>query len=123
MFVDLMDFSGIKSDPDVGAVMCGFDMHMKYVPPPLPLSLLECEEVDENVVWVRYSYQKLARAFRYLRENEGCLFIMTNDDSVRSLSPPLLVALSLFLLSFRFGFPSSPLLPLRHDRRPTIETN
>lgn len=35
--------------------MCGFDAHCGYT--------------------------KYARAYRYLTENEGCLFILTNDDS------------------------------------------
>lgn len=55
VFIDLMDFSSITSDPDVGAVVCGLDMHINY--------------------------KKIARAFTYLRENEGCLFIATNLDS------------------------------------------
>jgi 4-nitrophenyl phosphatase len=50
-----MDFSSITSDPEVGAVLCGLDMHMNY--------------------------KKYARAFKYLRENEGCLFMATNLDS------------------------------------------
>ncbi|MBW0506969.1 hypothetical protein O181_046684 [Austropuccinia psidii MF-1] len=54
-FIDLMDFSSIKTDKEVGAVMCGFDMHINY--------------------------KKLAKAHRYLHENEDCHFILTNDDS------------------------------------------
>lgn len=55
VFIDLMDFSSITADPEVGAVLCGLDMHINY--------------------------KKIAKAFRYLRENEGCLFIATNLDS------------------------------------------
>ncbi|GAA5946720.1 hypothetical protein JCM3775_000130 [Rhodotorula graminis] len=55
VFLDLMDFSSITSDPEVGAVLCGLDMHMNY--------------------------KKVAKAFKYLRENEGCLFMATNLDS------------------------------------------
>ncbi|BGP55223.1 hypothetical protein JCM8202_003772 [Rhodotorula sphaerocarpa] len=55
VFIDLMDFSSITSDPEVGAVVCGLDMHMNY--------------------------KKYARAFKYLRENEDCLFLATNLDS------------------------------------------
>lgn len=50
-----MDFSSIVSDPEVGAVLVGLDMHMNY--------------------------KKIARGHRYLRENEGCLFVATNLDS------------------------------------------
>ena len=50
-----MDFSSIVSDKEVGAVICGLDMHMNY--------------------------KKIAKAHRYLKENEGCLFIATNLDS------------------------------------------
>lgn len=55
VFIDLMDFSSVVADPEVGAVLCGLDMH--------------------------FNYKKIAKAFRYLRENEGCLFIATNLDS------------------------------------------
>lgn len=54
-FIELMDFSSIVADPEIGAVLCGLDMHINY--------------------------KKIAKAFRYLRENEGCLFIATNLDS------------------------------------------
>lgn len=50
-----MDFSSITQDSEVGAVVCGLDMH--------------------------FNYKKIAKAHRYLRENEGCLFIATNLDS------------------------------------------
>ncbi|GAA5987992.1 hypothetical protein JCM5350_007852 [Sporobolomyces pararoseus] len=55
VFIDLMDFSSIISDKEVGAVICGLDMHINY--------------------------KKIAKAHRYLKENEGCLFIATNLDS------------------------------------------
>lgn len=50
-----MDFSSITSDEQVGAVICGLDMHINY--------------------------KKIAKAHRYLKENRGCLFIATNLDS------------------------------------------
>ncbi|KAK4046186.1 hypothetical protein OIV83_006261 [Microbotryomycetes sp. JL201] len=60
VFVNLMDFSSITANPDIGAVLCGLDMH--------------------------FNYKKIARAFKYLRENEvrpgePCLFVATNLDS------------------------------------------
>ncbi|SGY46199.1 BQ5605_C001g00396 [Microbotryum silenes-dioicae] len=55
VFIDLMDFSSITSDPEVGAVLCGLDMHLNY--------------------------KKIAKGCRYLRENEGCHFVATNLDS------------------------------------------
>lgn len=55
VFVDLMDFSSITSDGEVGAVLCGLDMHINY--------------------------KKIAKGCRYLRENKDCLFIATNLDS------------------------------------------
>jgi ribonucleotide monophosphatase NagD (HAD superfamily) len=55
VFIDLMDFSSITPDPDIGAVLCGLDMH--------------------------FNYKKIAKAFKYLRENDGCLFVATNLDS------------------------------------------
>ena len=50
-----MDFSSITSDPSVGAVLCGLDMHLNY--------------------------KKVAKGFKFLRENEGCHFVATNLDS------------------------------------------
>ena len=47
--------SAVKADPTIGAVMCGFDS--------------------------KINYHKLARAHRFLRENEGIHWILTNDDS------------------------------------------
>lgn len=55
VLLDLMDFSSITSDPSVGAVLCGLDMHLNY--------------------------KKVAKGFKYLRENEGCHFVATNLDS------------------------------------------
>ncbi|SCV74069.1 BQ2448_6501 [Microbotryum intermedium] len=55
VFIDLMDFSSITPDPEVGAVLCGLDMHLNY--------------------------KKIAKGCRYLRENEGCHFVATNLDS------------------------------------------
>lgn len=55
VFVDLMDFSSIVQDSEVGAVVCGLDMHINY--------------------------KKIAKAHRYLKENDSCLFIATNLDS------------------------------------------
>ncbi|KAA1136772.1 hypothetical protein PGTUg99_000463 [Puccinia graminis f. sp. tritici] len=51
-----LKFCGGTTDKDVGAVMCGFDMHINY--------------------------KKLAKAHRYLHENPDCHFILTNDDSL-----------------------------------------
>ncbi|KAK4686396.1 4-nitrophenyl phosphatase, partial [Tremellales sp. Uapishka_1] len=52
-FID--DYSGFKPDPSIGAVLCGFDMYI--------------------------TYKKLAKGFSYLRDNEGCHFILTNQDA------------------------------------------
>ncbi|EPQ30730.1 uncharacterized protein PFL1_01631 [Pseudozyma flocculosa PF-1] len=71
VFLPALDFTTLQSaeaiDPKVGAVVCGFDMHMSYI--------------------------KLAKAFKHLtrpgaegevkegEEGGGCHFILTNDDS------------------------------------------
>ncbi|KAJ1036554.1 hypothetical protein NDA13_000086 [Ustilago tritici] len=70
-FLPALDFTSLQTedaiDPKVGAVVCGFDMHMSYL--------------------------KLAKAFKHLTRPEfdgpveancsggGCHFILTNDDS------------------------------------------
>ncbi|RGB39653.1 HAD-like domain-containing protein [Rhizophagus diaphanus] len=48
-------FDNIKQDPEVGAVLCGFDININYL--------------------------KYAKAYTYLHSNPGCLFLLTNDDS------------------------------------------
>ncbi|PKC16971.1 HAD-like protein [Rhizophagus irregularis] len=48
-------FANIKQDPEVGAVLCGFDININYL--------------------------KYAKAYTYLHSNPGCLFLLTNDDS------------------------------------------
>ncbi|PWN91818.1 putative 4-nitrophenylphosphatase [Acaromyces ingoldii] len=92
-FLPALDFSSLQSeeaiDPSVGAVLCGFDMHMSYI--------------------------KLAKAFKHItrpgaegpveagKKGGGCHFILTNDDSTfpakggpwpgaGSLSAPLIFA-------------------------------
>ncbi|KAI9567652.1 HAD-like domain-containing protein [Boletus coccyginus] len=65
-------------DPDIAAVLCGFDLKINYT--------------------------KLSKAFQYLTRNPGCQFLVTNEDSTfptadgllpgsGSLSAPLRVAL------------------------------
>ncbi|CAH7674312.1 4-nitrophenylphosphatase [Phakopsora pachyrhizi] len=95
VFIDLMDFSSIKSDAEVGAVVCGFDMHINY--------------------------KKLAKAHRYLNENNGCHFVLTNDDSTfptdgsifpgsGSISAPLRYALLGKIDPVVVGKPNKPML-------------
>lgn len=71
VFLPPLDFTELRKedaiDPKVGAVVCGFDMHMSYI--------------------------KIAKAFKHLtrpgaegaveagKEGGGCHFILTNDDS------------------------------------------
>ncbi|PKK74565.1 HAD-like protein [Rhizophagus irregularis] len=47
-------FANIKQDPEVGAVLCGFDININYL--------------------------KYAKAYTYLHSNPECLFLLTNDD-------------------------------------------
>ncbi|KAJ3386098.1 hypothetical protein HDU84_001801 [Entophlyctis sp. JEL0112] len=48
------EMATVKTDPEVGAVLFGFDLNINY--------------------------KKLSKAFTYLRDNEGCHFLATNSD-------------------------------------------
>ncbi|KAJ3234403.1 hypothetical protein HDU81_001442 [Chytriomyces hyalinus] len=50
----MSDMSSIKNDPEVGAVLFGFDLNINY--------------------------KKLAKAFTYLHHNKDCHFLATNSD-------------------------------------------
>lgn len=68
VFMERDDFQSIGSDPSVGAVLCGFDINISELPDDLRWPQLMSD------------YKKLAKAFTYLRENEGCQFLLTNQD-------------------------------------------
>lgn len=51
---DMGAMSSILPDPEVGAVLVGFDLHINY--------------------------KKLAKAFTYLHANKDCHFLATNSD-------------------------------------------
>lgn len=108
-FFPSMDFSAVKADPTIGAVMCGFDS--------------------------KINYHKLARAHRFLRENEGIHWILTNDDSTfptedalypgsGAISAPLRYALP-HLKPIIIGKPNEPFMAAiekihKIDRKRTI---
>ncbi|KAL1916073.1 uncharacterized protein VTP21DRAFT_6077 [Calcarisporiella thermophila] len=50
-----MSFKDIIPDPQIGAVLCGFDLHINY--------------------------KKYAKAFTYIRSNPECYFLLTNNDT------------------------------------------
>ncbi|KIJ28294.1 hypothetical protein M422DRAFT_189909, partial [Sphaerobolus stellatus SS14] len=53
-----------KLDPTVGAVLCGLDTSINYT--------------------------KYCKAYQYLTRNEGCLFVVTNEDSTYPAGPGIL---------------------------------
>ncbi|KAH9817874.1 HAD-like domain-containing protein [Melampsora americana] len=100
-FLELMDFSSVTTDKEIGAVLCGFDMHINY--------------------------KKLAKAHRYLIENEDCHFILTNDDSTfptdgsifpgsGAISAPLRYALAGKKTPIVVGKPNQPMLDCILDK-------
>lgn len=100
-FLELMDFSSVTTDKEVGAVLCGFDMHINY--------------------------KKLAKAHRYLIENEDCHFILTNDDSTfptdgsifpgsGAISAPLRYAVAGKKTPIVVGKPNQPMLDCILDK-------
>ncbi|ORX33719.1 HAD-like domain-containing protein [Kockovaella imperatae] len=54
VFMEKDGFGDIKPDPSIGAVLCGFDIHINY--------------------------KKYAKAFSYMRDNKDCHFLLTNQD-------------------------------------------
>ncbi|CAI2181028.1 5510_t:CDS:2 [Funneliformis geosporum] len=88
------DYANIKQDPEVGAVLCGFDIHVNYL--------------------------KYAKAFTYLNSNPECLFFLTNDDPTfpangtvypggGAIAAPLITALGRNPDGI-FGKPNKPML-------------
>jgi 4-nitrophenyl phosphatase len=67
-----MDWSTIKPDADVGAVLCGFDAYVSTYSPPR-IIMLHGLMID---------YKKYSKAYSYLRDNEDCHFLLTNQDKV-----------------------------------------
>ena len=51
---DMSEMTSILPDPEIGAVLLGFDININY--------------------------KKLAKAFTYIKYNPGCWFLATNDD-------------------------------------------
>jgi len=91
-----MDFSAVTADPDVGAVMCGFDS--------------------------KTNYHKLARAHRFLRENEGCHFILTNDDSTfPSGDGQLYPGSGAISAPLRFALPHMPPIVIGKPNKPFMD--
>jgi 4-nitrophenyl phosphatase len=66
-----MDWSTIKPDPDVGAVLCGFDA---YVSTCLLHAMLRFVLISD--------YKKYSKAYSYLRDNPDIHFLLTNQDKV-----------------------------------------
>lgn len=58
------------TDPTIGAVLCGFD-----------INLSQSHFCGTVVELMSADYRKLANAFAALRDNEGCEFILTNQDA------------------------------------------
>ena len=74
--------SDFRNDPDVGAVLCGLDMHINYT--------------------------KLSKAFQYLRLNEGCLFLATNTDSTYPVNGGLLPGAGSLSATLRYALKKDP---------------
>lgn len=66
-----MQFDTIQPDPEIGAVVCGFDVSKcgGFKDPCRLTSTLQ----------MKINYKKLGKAYSNLLHNPDCLFIMTND--------------------------------------------
>ncbi|KAF8523688.1 p-nitrophenyl phosphatase [Hysterangium stoloniferum] len=64
-------------DPTVGAVLCGLDRYINYT--------------------------KYSKAFQYLTRNEGCLFVVTNEDSTYPASGGILPGGGSILAPLKFA--------------------
>lgn len=86
----------MKADPNIGAVMCGFDS--------------------------KVNYHKLAKAHRFLRENEGCHFILTNDDSTFPAADGLLYPGSGSISApLRYALPHMPPIVIGKPNKPFMD--
>ncbi|KAH7926885.1 2-phosphoglycolate phosphatase [Leucogyrophana mollusca] len=70
-------------DPDVGAVLCGLDVHVNYT--------------------------KLSKAFQYLTRNPGCQFLVTNEDSTYPSADGLLPGAGAISAPLRFALEKDPI--------------
>jgi len=80
--LESFSLSDFRNDPDIGAVLCGLDMHINYT--------------------------KLAKAFQYLRLNEGCLFLATNTDSTFPVNGGLLPGSGSLCASLGYALKKDP---------------
>jgi 4-nitrophenyl phosphatase len=85
VFLESKDFSSFKPDPTIGAVLCGFDMFISMFTRYSPnKQFLRCPGVTVSFtggLLTHTDYKKLGKAYSYLRDNEGCEFILTNQDA------------------------------------------
>lgn len=70
-------------DESIGAVLCGLDTSINYT--------------------------KLSKAFQYLRRNEGCRFLVTNEDSTYPEAHGLLPGGGSISAPLRFALGKDPL--------------
>ena len=75
--------SDFTNDPDVGAVLCGIDIHINYT--------------------------KISKAFQYLRLNEGCMFLATNIDSTGPSTGGLLPAAGSISAPLQYALNKDPI--------------
>ena len=73
---------GWTPDPSVGAVLCGLDTSINYT--------------------------KLSKAFNYLLRNDGCAFLVTNEDSTYPTAEGLLPGAGSVSAPLRFALGRDP---------------
>jgi 4-nitrophenyl phosphatase len=81
VFIDQGDYSSVVADPSIGAVLCGFDAYISESIAMVLVSLRRHAISTCVHTLTPADYKKYSKAYTYLKDNEGCHFLLTNQDA------------------------------------------
>lgn len=81
----------LEVDPNIGAVVVGFDSMLTYGTPFYPFSSISRIDVERNLAKIAFAYYQISN-------NPHCLFIATSTDSTVPSQKGLIPGTVLFLI-------------------------